>query len=587
MQKRRWGAAARAAFTAALALFLATPPTPAGGSASTRVPVLVFDGRGFGHGVGLPQHGARWLATAARSAPDILATFYPGTSFSVAAGAVRVAVHTASSGRAVVGFPLGGEVRASAPTAGFPVSVPPGGQLQLSYTGGSYQVSPVVTAQSVARPVRFRATPEQSCLPPIIPCPTTTTTPSPPGGGDPCVAGCDPPAPPSDPPPPTTTSPEPPPGGPAPGGPDPAPNPPAQPPPGNSAASATSAAPVWAVPVNGGAVHVVARGRSYRGAVQAVSSGGSLRLVNELDVETYLRGLAEMPTTWPAAAIQAQVVAARTYALRAMAGAGEICDDTRCQVYMGVGREAATQNAAIDATRGVVVTYGGALASTVYSADAGGVTATPSEGFGTRDRSYPYLRAVPYETPDPLPWRVEVARTDVAARLGYGGQLTAATVTRTGPSGRAVEVALDGSGGRQVVTGLRFTSALGLRSSLFTIASGDAADPPPPPGPSLLQTPPDDIAALEAAVHSGGPASDARAVAAVRAGIRNVDVAPSFAERLADPRVWLAVVALGLVTAYALAAFGPVRPVFDGLVTDRPLSLGRPALIASPSNVRQ
>ena len=88
-----------------------------------------------------------------------------------------------------------------------------------------------------------------------------------------------------------------------------------------------------------------------------------LRLVNELDVETYLKGMAEVPASWPAAAQQAQAVAARTYVLRAMAASGEVCDYERCQVYVGATREAAAQTDAVDATRGVVLTYGGALAA--------------------------------------------------------------------------------------------------------------------------------------------------------------------------------------------------------------------------------
>src|SRR5207248_3679877 len=181
----------------------------------------------------------------------------------------------------------------------------------------------------------------------------------------------------------------------------------------------------------------------------------------------YLKGMGEVPSTWPIEAIAAQAVVARTYALRAMSFSGELCDYDLCQVYIGADREAPGQNAAVDATAGQVVTYQGTLASTVYSADAGGFTATTLEGFGTADGAYPYLQVVRYDTPDPLPWRAEVALSHIANRFGYSGTLTNVAIGQAGPSGRALQVTLDGSAGPEAVDGRSFASRLGLRSTLF------------------------------------------------------------------------------------------------------------------------
>jgi stage II sporulation protein D len=268
----------------------------------------------------------------------------------------------------------------------------------------------------------------------------------------------------------------------------------------------TSAAPVWAVPAGGGVTAVPVRERTYRGVVEATAAGGPLRLVNHLDVETYLQGLAEMPSSWPEPALRAQVVAARTYALRAMSFSGELCDHQACQVYAGAGREDARQSAAVHDTAGLVLTYGGALASAVYSADAGGISATTQEGFGTPEGVYPYLTTVRYDTPNPLPWRTEVALTDVAARLGYAGTITAVTVSQTGPSGRALAVAVDGTAGPTTVDGRAFASALGLRSTLFAAAVDVSATAPPAPPPATpLQALPEDAAAITTAARSPSP----------------------------------------------------------------------------------
>jgi len=261
---------------------------------------------------------------------------------------------------------------------------------------------------------------------------------------------------------------------------------------------------VWAVP--NGVTGVNERGRHYRGFIEATAGGGPLRLVNQLDVETYLKGMAEVPSSWPIEAIGAQAVVARTYALRAMSSSGELCDYDLCQVYVGADNESQGQNAAVDATQGQVVEYDGQLASTVYSADAGGITATTLEGFGSPDGAYPYLQVVKYDTPDPLPWRAEIALSDLANRFGYPGTLTNVTIGQAGPSGRALQMTLDGSAGPEAVDGRSFASRLGLRSTLFqpTITTDDNVPPPPAFGDAPQQQAlPDDSVAIKKAALAG------------------------------------------------------------------------------------
>jgi SpoIID/LytB domain protein len=463
--------------------------------------VVILDGKGFGHGVGLAQWGAKYLADAGASHEDILAKFYPGTDLSTAEGTVRVAVYTSPDNRSTLSFPYGGEVRSSPSgdqAAGFPMQVGPGGSVLVTYDG-SYHVTPIVTAQSASQPVMWEkpASNEQVCgLPLTPPCPPTTTTTTTPNNG--CVVLCTPTTPPAATPPPGT-------------GPPPGTSPPPSEPgnPGTSGSStATSSAPVWAVP--NGTTGVNERGRHYRGLLEATANGGPLRLVNQLDVETYLKGMGEVPSSWPIEAIAAQAVAARTYALRAMSFSGELCDYDLCQVYIGADREAAGQNDAVNATQGEVVTYGGSLATTVYSADAGGITATPLEGFGS-DATYPYLQVVRYDTPDPLPWRTEVALTDVASRFSYPGSVTNVKIGQAGPSGRALQVTLDGSAGSLAVDGRTFASSLGLRSTLFqpTITTDDNAPLPPPIGDTGAQALPEDAAAIQRAALTGETAARA------------------------------------------------------------------------------
>jgi stage II sporulation protein D len=233
-------------------------------------------------------------------------------------------------------------------------------------------------------------------------------------------------------------------------------------------------------------------------------------VLNELDVEDYLKGMGEVRSpSWPPAGLRAQAIAARTYALRAMSAAGEICADQRCQVYLGAQAEYPEMNKAVADTAGQVLTYRNRLASTVYSANAAGVSASILEGFGPKaapDDAYPYLRAAPYPVGDRMPWSVTVALADLGARLGYRGEVSGVAVSQTGPSGRVLEVIVDGSAGPLAKTGLEFKRAIGLKSNLFTLRVEEDGEPPPPPPVEPGQIDPGDGAGLLAAA---GPAPTA------------------------------------------------------------------------------
>jgi stage II sporulation protein D len=233
-------------------------------------------------------------------------------------------------------------------------------------------------------------------------------------------------------------------------------------------------------------------GRSYRGAIQTGWGPGGVQLINQLDLESYLKGMGEvLDGSWPLAALETQAIAARTYVLRAMATSGQICADDRCQVYLGAQVEYPAMEQAVDATAHEVLTYGGQLVSALYSANGGGFEADPAEAFGPTGAQYPYLRPAPYETLTPMPWNATIALADIGSRLGCAGQVTGVAVTQKGPSGRATQVTITGTRGVLQVPGFQFAADLGLRSTLFSPMVGTAATrPPPPPTGSLIQEPP-------------------------------------------------------------------------------------------------
>jgi stage II sporulation protein D len=460
---------------ACLSLLAAIAPVS---SAHAAVPVLVIDGKGWGHGVGMAQDGAFWMGKAGQSTNQILGHFYPGTSIGHASGTILVAVLDVPSHDTVVSFPNGGDVRdaeSGTQSTGFPVSVGPGGSVHVWFDG-AYHAQAVGGGQHAAgASTSSGPSPEEAHLTsyqiPTTSIPKTTTTTKP---LLPTTSVPPKPTPTTRPP---TTQPPP---------------PPASPPPPQPGA-ATSGRPLWAVPANGGVTSLPAKGRQYRGTI-SITNTGPLHFVNHIDVEQYLRGMGEVrDSSWPQASLKTQAVAARTYALRS--AGGELCDYDRCQVYLGAGAEYAAMDKAVADTRGQVVTYGGALASTVYSANAGGFSATAPEGFGPSSPNYPYLKAAPYTTSDPDPWTVKIALSDLAARFGTGADITGAHVAQVGPSGRALSVSIDAPGGAKLVDAHAFASGLGLKSTLFGLRIDQEDVAPAPPAPAdLIQVPPDQLA---------------------------------------------------------------------------------------------
>jgi SpoIID/LytB domain protein len=506
--------------------------TPAQAVPAASVPVLVVSGRGFGHGVGMAQEGAYTMGMAGSTTAQILSQFYPGTTMGQARGAVRVPVLTAAGGGASVSFPSGGEIRSSMSgdqAPGFPMAVSPGEVVGLRYDGtfrasllpGKEVVAQEAAGATIVQPPGAESVAEPQ---PLAPTPAVPPPTAPPLMPTPALP---PPAPIPALPPPTPT-PALPPRSPAStstfiAAPSPQPgdgevlaSPSKSEPPARSPAVAgtelSSPTALFAVPAVGTTVALPARSARYRGVIEATMDGGSLRLVNELDVEDYLRGMGEVRDgRWPAAALGAQAVAARTYALRAVAGGGEICPTQRCQVYLGQQAEYPAMDAAVAATRGQVLRYGAGLATTVYSANGGGVTATPKEGFGPAATDLPYLRAVPYPTGEPDAWETRVGLADLAARLGYPSTLQSVRVSSTGPSGRATAVELSGGAGTRTLDARSFARALGLRSTLWSLSLGRAEVAPTPPAPAeLVQVPPLEASLAVPTVLTVPPASQGR-----------------------------------------------------------------------------
>ncbi|MFW5719533.1 MAG: SpoIID/LytB domain-containing protein [Candidatus Dojkabacteria bacterium] len=196
----------------------------------------------------------------------------------------------------------------------------------------------------------------------------------------------------------------------------------------------------------------------------------------EIPFDDYLAGIGEVPNSWPAEAIKAQVVAARTYVMGVCGNKQvcEICGTAACQVYVGGTAKAQY----VTSTKGKVILHQGTPIVAYYSASHRGHSSTISSVWGGTDR--PYIRSVnddpyaykDYKTPNPYNpsefiktynwrWRTngyDLAKlTDIFSRSSrtHVGNVKSISITHD-VSGRVSRITIQGTGGSKTLTGWDF-----------------------------------------------------------------------------------------------------------------------------------
>lgn len=223
--------------------------------------------------------------------------------------------------------------------------------------------------------------------------------------------------------------------------------------------------------------------RDYRGQAWAVADpkgARGLRVVNNVYLESYLRSVvpSESFPSWEPAALRAQSVAARTYALWKARNTGygyaDICDTTACQVYHGrqnvdsagnVTRQWETPSTddAVAATVGRYLTYGGAPALTEFSASNGGYSTAG-------DKPYLVARADPWDgavSNAAHAWTVSIPAERIARRWPSVGLVIALRVRERDGNGdwggRVRSVQITGTSSSLTMSGSTFAQAIGMR----------------------------------------------------------------------------------------------------------------------------
>ena len=223
----------------------------------------------------------------------------------------------------------------------------------------------------------------------------------------------------------------------------------------------------------------------YRGAAKFFRTDLGLTVINEVDIEDYLKGVVagEMPSSWPTEALKAQAVCARNYAIsnwnKFEAYGFNLDDSIQSQVYGGVKAETPQTNQAVEETQGIYLKYNNQYANTFFYSSSGGHTENSENVWSA---ALPYLVGVedPYDTS--REWSVPYTPDEIEEKLaGIGvniGDVVDLEVIEASPSGRIIDLKITGTEGTHHLKKEQSRSLFNLRSNLYTITKkGEEPEP--------------------------------------------------------------------------------------------------------------
>ncbi len=229
--------------------------------------------------------------------------------------------------------------------------------------------------------------------------------------------------------------------------------------------------------------------RDYVGALEIWRQGEGLLLINDVAMEEYVAGTVrgEASERWPAEALRALAVVARTYAVfqqnRSAGRVFHLVSGNQDQNFVGLALEGSPAREAARTTAGQVLTWQGRVFPTFYHSDSGGFTEAPQSVFS--GDGVPPLEGVRDEFSMESPnytWTVTIPLAVIGDRLRRGGidvgQVTRLTVLERSPSFRVARMTVEHSRGTATLRGADFRRLIGydaLKSTLFVPVAHNGA----------------------------------------------------------------------------------------------------------------
>jgi stage II sporulation protein D len=218
-------------------------------------------------------------------------------------------------------------------------------------------------------------------------------------------------------------------------------------------------------------------GRLYRGTFTLRRHDDGVRVVNTLDLESYVADVVsyEDPAYWPAEALRSQAIASRSYALANLRPTRnfDLYSDDRSQNYAGLRKEFPSGVAAAAATRGRVLRYGSEIVDAFFSGSNGGLTRDAAGAFDGAQLPYFKVRRDRFDAMSPASAWGPVVTTVARLRRAFPHLPpdVIGIVVRTNAAGRVDSITFTGARGTHIaIGGAAFEQRLGLRSPYFSLS---------------------------------------------------------------------------------------------------------------------
>lgn len=234
-------------------------------------------------------------------------------------------------------------------------------------------------------------------------------------------------------------------------------------------------------------------------AVKASTLGYRLEITNSVRLaDEYLWGISEVPSSWPAAALEAQAIASRTYALNKAGIYRAACDcdlygEISDQRFLGYAKEMEKGwgkfwKAAVTNTAGLTLTQNNLPISTYFGSSTGGLTETAMNAWGS-ERSYTQIVADPGSqdpklNPNFYTWKRSITQASVALAFALPDVVSLEVLSKNESGTVAMIQATSSTGVQKSLRGETFRSRTRIPSAYFDLVGvQNAVEPTPTPSP--------------------------------------------------------------------------------------------------------
>ena len=214
------------------------------------------------------------------------------------------------------------------------------------------------------------------------------------------------------------------------------------------------------------------KNRRYSGELRVSLNDKKLNIINYLKLEKYLRSVvgSEMPKEFPLAALQAQAIAARTYALKLL-DKNKLFDlhsTQASQVYLGLESETAKINRAVRSTSSLALFYKNELINAVFHSSSGGRTENSGQVWKYQ---LPYLTSVvDYDqNSTKYRWTNKFTSEEMEKIFSDLGEVNSIQIIEKSNTGRVLKIRLHGTNGYKTISGKNLRERLKLLSTKFEV----------------------------------------------------------------------------------------------------------------------